>query len=119
MRLLVDESIASHELMARLRKAGHQVELRAKAALDPEVWQYAQDHALTLLTANPPDFEDLAKQSPDHHGLLMVYGERDPLRQMRAADIAAAVELVREVHGDEPTGKQVVLNEWRRSRRTP
>lgn len=116
MRLLVDEDIASHELMARLKKAGHHVEVRKKGAVDAAVWRYAWERGLAMLTANPPDFEMLAEKTPDHHGLLVVYGERSPLKQMRAAEIAAAIEFVREVHGDDVAGLRFVLNEWRRSR---
>lgn len=101
--------------MARLRKAGHHVEISEKGVLDPAVWEHAQEAELVVVTGNPDDFILRADRMPDHHGLLAVYGERDPLKQMRAADIAAAIEHVREVYGDTLRGARLSLNEWRRS----
>jgi hypothetical protein len=114
VRLLIDEGIASDELMARLKKAGHDVERVEKSLLDDTVWRHAQDARLTLVTANPDDFVALASATPRHHGLLLVYGERDPLKQMRAADIASAIGHVQDQEGDHLSGRSVVLNEWRR-----
>ncbi len=85
--------------------------------MDEAVWQYAQEHAFALVTANPRDFESLAARTRDHRGLLVVYVDRDPATQMRVADLAAAIEFVLGVLGDKPTGQRLVLNEWRRSRR--
>lgn len=115
MRLLVDEDTASDELMARLRKAGHHLETTQKGALDPVVWQRAQEAELTVVSGNPDHFIALAERTPDHHGLLVVYGEREPIKQMRAADIAAAIQHVRETYGDTLRGVRLTLNEWRRS----
>ena len=114
MRLLLDENLDSAELMARLRQAGHHVETREKGTLDAEVWAYAQQHALAVLTANPPDFETLATGRDDHHGLLLVYGDRNPVKQMPTAEIARAIAFVEEVHGAGLQGLRVNLNEWRR-----
>jgi len=116
VRLLVDENLASHDLMARLRKAGHHVETPARGMLDEEVWRYAQAQRLALLTADPIAFEALSVESQRHSGLLVVYGERDRLKQMRAADVAGAIAHVREVHGDDLAARRFVLNEWRRGR---
>ena len=70
--------------MARLRKAGHHVETPARGMLDEEVWRYAQAQRLALLTADPIAFEALSVESQRHSGLLVVYGERDRLKQMDA-----------------------------------
>ncbi len=116
MRLLVDEDTASDELMARLRKAGHHVEKSAKGVLDPTVWAYAQREERIVVTGNPDDFIPRADSAPDHHGLLVVYGERDPIKQMQPVDIATAIENVRGVFGETLRGARLTLNEWRRSR---
>jgi len=113
VRLLVDEDLASDELMARLRTAGHHVETTEKGVLDAAVWRYAQETELTVLTGNAGDFMAEAQRTPDHHGLLVVYGERDPVKRMRAADIAGAVEHVREVCGEVLRGARLALDEWR------
>ncbi|HEV8468839.1 MAG TPA: DUF5615 family PIN-like protein [Candidatus Limnocylindria bacterium] len=114
MRLLVDENLDSADLIGRLRRAGHFVETLSKGTPDADIWQFAQQHRLAIITADVPDFQALSIDPKRHHGLLVVYCERSPLRQMRAADIAAAIEYVRDVHGDDLAGKLVVLNEWRR-----
>lgn len=114
MRILVDENLESDDLMARLRRAGHHVESREKGTDDPPIWQYAQEHGLVVLTANPPDFEALAKATPSHRGLLVVYGEGVPRKQLRPTDIAEAVEYVREILGEKLEGHVLTLNAWRR-----
>lgn len=116
MRLLVDEDTASDELMSRLKKAGHDVEETTKGLLDAAVWAYAQREARILVTGNPDDLIVLADRTPDHHGLLSHYGDRDPVKQMRAAELAAAIEHVREVYGETLRGTRLNLNEWRRPR---
>ena len=90
------------------------METLSKGTPDIEIWRIAQQRGLAVLTADAPDFEALSSATQRHHGLLVVYGERNPLRQMRAADIAAAIEHVRDVHGDSLAGKLIVLNDWRR-----
>lgn len=114
MRILVDEDLASADLMARLRKAGHHIESPRKGTLDPEVWNHAQAQAFVLLTRNGPDFVDLVADGR-HHGALLVYGERDETHNMLPSEIAAAIASVREIHGDDLAGRIVILNAWRRS----
>ena len=116
VRLVVDENLASAELLTRLRKAGHDVETLPKGASDLEVWARAQDQRRALVTANPADFDSLATATARHHGLLLVYRDREPAKRMDASDIAAAIERVREIHGDDLTRKRILLNEWRRAR---
>ncbi len=117
MRLLVDEDLRSGELMARLRKAGHHLETLPAGTRDEDIWPYAQEHELIVLTGNPDDFKAEAGRRADHFGLLIVHGEHVPNKNMSDAEIAAAIEYVREVHGETlPPGTQINLNEWRRSR---
>lgn len=119
MRLLVDEDLRSGELMARLREAGHQLETLPTGTPDQDIWPYAQDHELILLTGNPEDFKAEAAPTPNHHGLLTVHGEHEQKKKMSAAEITAAVEYVRERYGEVlPPGTQINLNQWRRSRAT-
>ncbi|MGH2378993.1 MAG: DUF5615 family PIN-like protein [Candidatus Limnocylindria bacterium] len=118
MRLLVDEDTASDDLMSRLRKAGHHVERTLTGTLDSAVWTYAQEAERIVVTGNADDFIPLAERTLDHHGLLTHYGERDPVQQMRANDIATAIENIRDVYGDRLRGVRLTLNEWRRSRAT-
>jgi len=113
VRLVVDENLASAELLARLRKAGHDAEAVHKGASDLEVWALAQDERRALVTANA-DFDSLATATPRHYGLLLVYRDPEPTKRMGASDIAVAIERVQEIHGEAVAGKRIVLNEWRR-----
>lgn len=101
--------------MARLRKEGHHVETLPTGTPDELIWPHAQEHDLIVLTGNPDDFTVQAARTADHNGLLLVHGERDARKQMSDAAIAAAIEYVREVHGETVRGQQINLNEWRRS----
>ncbi|MEP6694221.1 MAG: DUF5615 family PIN-like protein [Chloroflexota bacterium] len=119
MRLLVDEDLRSSELMARLRKAGHQLEMLPTGTEDKDIWPYAQDQKLILLTGNPDDFKAQAARTLRHHGLLIVHGEHEQHKNMSDAEIAAAIGYVHEVYGGTlPPGTQINLNEWRRPQAT-
>ena len=78
------------------------------------MWALAQDERRALVTANPADFDSLATATPRHHGLLVVYRDREPAKRMGASDIALAIARVQEIQGDAVAGKRIVLNEWRR-----
>lgn len=119
MQLLVDEDLRSGALMARLREAGHQLETLPTGTPDEDIWPYAQDHELIVVTGNPDDFKAEAARTPNHHGLLIVHGEHERQKNMSDAEIAAAIDYVREGYGEAlPPGTQINLNEWRRSRAT-
>lgn len=105
--------------MARLRKAGHQLETLPTGTPDEDIWRYAQEHDAIVLTGNPDDFKVEAARTPAHHGLLIVHGESERQKNMSDAQIAVAVEYVREVDGETlPPGTQLNLNEWRHARTT-
>jgi len=114
VRLVVDENLASAELLARLGKAGHDAETLHKGASDLDVWALAQAERRALVAANPADFDSLASATPGHHGLLLLYRDPEPAKRMRASGIAVAIERVQEIHEDAVAGKRIVLNEWRR-----
>jgi predicted nuclease of predicted toxin-antitoxin system len=63
MKLYLDDDSAKAALVARLRKAGHEVETPADASLagaaDPRHLLYAVEQGLVLLTKNHDDFQDL------------------------------------------------------------
>lgn len=114
MRILVDEDLASHELMARLRKAGHQIETPERGTTDAVVRDYAQRRGLVLLTRNASDFIELAARARAHHGVLVVYDEPEPARNMTPTEIAAAMELVQKTLGEKLKDRTLALNTWRR-----
>lgn len=96
MRVLVDEDLASRELISRLESAlPGDVLPPAREASDDDVWRRAQEEGAAILTGNVVDFLHLARQRPSHHGLLLVYRRNDP-RDLRAARIAEGVVAIAE-----------------------
>ena len=66
---------------------------------------------MTLMTANPRDFEPLHAQQPDHAGILAVYQDNDP-RDMSYNEMARAIQNVQDA--EIPIeGAFIVLNHWR------
>jgi hypothetical protein len=120
MRLYVDDNLTDRRVVAQLQRAGHTVVLPAEVshtgALDAQHFAQAIRHTAALLTRNYKDFialhDLLLTAGGNHSGLLLVYLENDPTRDMTPRSIAeaasrleaAAVPLVNHVY---------VLNHWR------
>lgn len=95
MRILIDEDLASRELISRLTSAfGEDVLKPELGASDEEVWRRAQSERAAVLTGNVIDFLRLAREDPGHHGLLLVYRTNNRSSDLRAADIAQAVSAI-------------------------
>ena len=112
MRLYVDEDIASLQLISRLRAAGHVVIEPLRGMSDARCWRHAQADRAVVLTMNARDYVALATTGPNH-GLLLVYRENDPTRDMTAKDIAAAVGRVADTYPDGISGQILTLNGFR------
>jgi hypothetical protein len=112
LRLYVDEDTASLQLIARLRAAGHVVIEPLRGISDARCWRHAQAERSVALTANARDFAALAATGP-HHGLLLVYRENDPTRDMTARDIAGAVDRIAETCADGISDQILTLNGFR------
>ena len=121
MRLYLDDDLDSNALVALLRRAGHEVvsprAAGTRGAADEEHLRYAASESLVLLTANAQDFISLhdvwRRQRREHHGILIVYRENNPARDMTFQQIALAVTEV------ERSGLSLMntfnnLNFWRR-----
>jgi hypothetical protein len=89
------------------------VVVAAVGLADEEVWALAQSEEAAILTGNVVDFLRLAVARPDHHGVLLVYRSNDPTRDLRAADIAAAVESIVNAYPDGFAGLTLVVNGFR------
>jgi hypothetical protein len=95
VRILVDEDLASRELIARLEDVfPGNIIAPERSASDDEVWQRAQAERAAILTGNVVDFLRVAAHWPAHHGLLLVYRRNDPRADLRAADIVAGVIVI-------------------------
>jgi hypothetical protein len=120
MNLYLDDDSAKRLLVARLRKAGHQVVVPADVNLagrsDPVHLLHALTHDLVMLTRNYRDFPDLHQlvvNSGGHHsGVLIVRQESDPTRNMSDKAIVTAIGKL-ERAGYVLTDRSEVLNHWR------
>ena len=65
-----------------------------------------------LLTKNPDDFLELHNGNAQHAGILVIYQDNDPDRDMDYGDIVRAITNL-ETAGIEFPGSFQVLNAWR------
>lgn len=122
LKLYLDDCTNSDLLADLLRQAGHEVVRPTDAEVeltgeDDEVhFAFAASHGLTLITKNPADFKALHDLDPRHAGILAVYQDNDPSRDMRNADIVRAIrnlEVAGQQGGPSISGGFHVLNDWR------
>lgn len=120
MRLYLDDNLTDRRVVAQLHRAGHTVVLPADighaGASDAHHFAQAIRHTAVLLTRNYKDFialHDLIRTAGGHHpGLLWVYLENDPTRDMTPRSMAVAI--ARLAAATVPLGDHVyVLNHWR------
>lgn len=116
MRLLVDEDTQSQRQLEVLRTAGHDTLSVAEQGLngipDADVLALATHEDRVLLTHNCADFLELTEQGSDHPGVLAIYNDSDPAKNMTYMQVAQAVSAL-EQSGTPVAGKFHVLNQWR------
>jgi hypothetical protein len=122
LNLYLDDCSNSDLLAALLRQAGHQVVrptdagVRLEGEDDPVHFAFAAAHGLTIITKNPADFKALHDLDQRHSGILAVYQDNDPSRDMSNADIVRTVRNLEEAvqKGGPPIpGEFHSLNDWR------
>lgn len=99
MRIYLDDDLDSNLLISFPRRVRHEVvsprEVGTRGVVDAAHLSYAAAHALVLLTANAADFielhEEWLMQGREHQGILIVYRENNPTRDMSSQQIAQAV----------------------------
>lgn len=120
MRVYLDDDLDSNALIGLLRQAGHEVAspraVGTRGVSDEEHLRYASEHGLILLTANAGDFIDLHEEwmshQEEHYGILVVYRENNPARDMTFEQIAHAVTRLEQ--SNLPLGNAFHnLNVWR------
>ena len=92
--LYLDDCAYHKVLLSLLQGAGHQVVYPAQAGIsgkkDPVHFDYAKKNSLVLITKNPKDFLDLHHHDSNHAGILGIYQDNDPTRDMSHAEIVQA-----------------------------
>lgn len=104
MRVYLDDDLDSNLLIGLLRQEGHEVISPRTAGTrgidDEEHLDFATSHNAVLLTANALDFVQLHNecitQQREHLGILIVYRENNPSRDMNCHQIAKAVTRIEE-----------------------
>ena len=115
LRLLVDEDTQRRQIVSSLRATGHDTVTVNEADLqgqeDPTVLAHALQERRVLLTMNCRDFLRLHEAGHAHIGILCIYKDRDPSRNMTLAEIIRAIANL-EASDWEFTGQFVALNQW-------
>ena len=97
LRLYLDDCAYSRRLRQLLKAAGHDVEtpfdvtpsLAGAEALAH--WMHAKAVERILVTFNPRDFKRFHEQETHHPGILAVYQDNDPTKDMSYRDIVQAI----------------------------
>jgi hypothetical protein len=79
-------------------------------------FRYAADNGLTLITKNPADFKALHDSDPLHFGILAIYQDNDPSRDMSNAEIVKAITNLETAVRNSASpihGQFYRLNDWR------
>ena len=120
MRLYLDENASDRLLAALLRRAGHDVllspDVPMTGASDPVQFAFAIRDDRAILTYDYEDFHDLHElilaAGGEHKGVIVIRREGDPARDMKPAQIVAALARL-EQSGMDITNEYIVLNHWR------
>jgi predicted nuclease of predicted toxin-antitoxin system len=113
---LVDEDSQARALLNLLRADGHDVvaigELGKNGTPDTQVLDLARSLERVLLTHNADDFLALHRERPGHRGIMAVYRDADPRKNMNHAQIAGAIRQLETLRVT-IAGDFHVLNHWR------
>ena len=120
LTVYLDDCSDDNLLIARIKQAGHEVisprSIGTVGIDDCDHLEYAARHRLVLLTHNPRDFIDLHElwqaHGRQHSGILSVYRDNNPSKDMTTADIVIALERL--LASGLPIENGVnTLNHWR------
>jgi hypothetical protein len=79
---------------------------------DEAHFRYAAENGLILLTKNPDDFLELHDKNAQHAGILLVYQDNDPDRDMSHGEVVRAIANLEQA-AVVFAGCCHVLNAWR------
>jgi predicted nuclease of predicted toxin-antitoxin system len=99
MRLYLDDDMDANMLIRLLQEEGHEVmsprTVAMRGAEDAAHLQYAAAHQCAVVTANVRDFLTLhqtwQEEGRQHAGILALYRENNPQRDLTYAQIARAI----------------------------
>jgi hypothetical protein len=113
-RLHLDADVADRRLYHALLQRGHDVTRTPTPwmpadASDKEQFLGATARGRCLFTFNIRDFSNLAKEYPEHHGVILANQTRWTLSGL----IAALDRMLKETEAEEWIGQVRWLNDWR------
>jgi hypothetical protein len=119
-RLVLDEDTQAARLIAGLREAGHDVMTASEADLvsasDKDVLAFATSEKRIVLTRNCTDFIALHTNDPVHMGIICVFMDDDPRKDMSYVEIVRAIDnldaYVMKVNWT-LVGEFIPLNPWK------
>lgn len=115
-KIYLDDCAYARELVRLLEAANHEVTTPQQAGTtgreDEVHFRYAVENSLILITKNPDDFLELHEKNSQHAGILLVYQDNDPDRDMCHAEVVKAIANMEEA-GVVFAGACHVLNAWR------
>jgi len=115
LTLLLDEDSQAKYLVNLLQAAQHDVltinEIGLVGAADKAVLLFAKRQNRVLLTRNCNDFFELHQSTPDHAGILAIYQDATPDKNMSYQSIVKAITNL-EASELILTGQFIVLNQW-------
>ena len=102
MRVYLDDNLDSDAILGLLRLSGHDAVspriVGTQGVADEEHLRYASSNSLVIITANALDFIELQEhwlvQQQQHSGILIVFLENNPGRDMAIQEIARAVTQI-------------------------
>lgn len=116
LALLLDEDSQAKYLVRLLKGAGHNVLTINEADIagfpDDKVLAYARKYNRILLTRNCDDFQALHQANPNHPGILAIYQDAEPAKNMSYQAIVDTIGNL-EAAGLALVNQFVVLNQWK------
>ncbi|MBI3959480.1 MAG: DUF5615 family PIN-like protein [Chloroflexi bacterium] len=103
LSIYLDDCAFSYRLRQVLLDAGYIVQVPADVdppltgAEDALHFAHIQAIGWVILTYNPKDFRKLHNLIPDHPGILVVYRDNDPHRDMTYTDIVRAIRNLQQI----------------------
>lgn len=116
MKFYLDDCLVAKTLIQLLRKGGFIVVLPEEVGLqgrsDQEHFDYVRREGCVLITSNSSDFLELHQKNPQHSGILAVYQDNNPKKDLSFQEMVRVIQKI--LKKKIPFQNQfIVLNHWR------
>lgn len=116
LNIYLDDCAFAKKLVGLLRSAGHRVVTPVEAGTSGKADElhllFAASQGLILVTKNPDDYAQLHEVSSEHAGIVVIYQDNDPNRDMAYEEIVRAIGNLERAGMTFPKALHV-LNAWR------